>query len=237
MWVETTDGTTFVAHLSGAGLSGIEQFNALPIKVWGRVDRVTGSEMYFTVDRFEAAYPGEKLQAWIGTDESVTLEGKNVLLFTTLDGQQFVLKNSIVYGDSVRIGRPGDTVIHEGVLLPDMTFAGYPVIDERAGSMANGRTDLSGYTILSGPSVIDHTQETPVVSPASVLEGNVTIDQAELVYLAYSLAYCPEGFGTSNPEAMYLQPVWRFRGTFENGRQFEVLVQALTDADLTFTMP
>ena len=99
MWVEAADGTVFVAYLSGAGLSGIEQYNALPIKVWGRVDRWTSSEMYFTVDRFEEAYPGLRIQAWIGTEEAVTLEGKDALLFTTLDGQQYVLKNSIGYGD------------------------------------------------------------------------------------------------------------------------------------------
>ena len=36
---------------------------------------------------------------------------------------------------------------------------------------------------------------------------------------------------------MYVQPVWRFRGQFADGRRFEVLVQALTDNNLTFGMP
>ncbi len=238
MLIEASEGTNFVAHLSGSGLGGIEQFNALPIQVWGRVDRVIGSEMYFTVDRFEPAYPDLKVQAWIGTEEPVTLEGKDVLLFTTLDGKQYVPKTSISFGVEVRIGRPGDTVIREGVLLPDLTFGGYPVIDDRAGSVANGRTDLSGYTITSSQaSVVDQTQETPaIVSPASGLEGNVTIDQAELVYLGYSLAGCPATAGL-DLNSTFVQPVWRFRGTFENGRQFEVLLQALTDPDLTFGMP
>jgi len=233
MWVETAD-ETFVAYLSGAGLSGIEQYNALPIKVWGRVVRTTSSEMYFTVDRFEEAYPGLRIQAWIGTEEAINLEGKDVLLFSTLDGQQFVLKNSIWYGDQVRVGRPGDTVIHEGLLIPGLTFGGYPVIQEMAGQMANGQTDLTGYTIHTEPSVFDHTQEVPVVSPESIVQGKVNIDQIELVYLAYSLAGCPADAASYNPDMLYVQPAWRFRGTFEDGRRFEALVQALPDAYLTF---
>jgi hypothetical protein len=236
MWVEAAGGTVFVAYLSGPGLSGIEQYNALPIKVWGHVDRVSGSEMYFSVDRYEEAYPGLRLQAWIGKEEAVTLEGKTVLLFTTLDGQKYVLQGSIQYGDSVRIGQPGDTVIDEGLLIPGSTFGGYAVIQDMGGEMANGKTDLSGYTVHSGPTIYDQTVEAPVVSPASVLQGDISIDQVELVYLAYSLGGCPVNAGSNNPEMMYVQPVWRFRGTFADGRRFEVLVQALTDANLTFAM-
>jgi hypothetical protein len=237
MWVETAD-ETFVAYLSGSGLSGIEQYHALPIKVWGRVDRTTSSEMYFTVDRFEEAYPGLRLQAWIGTEEAVTLEGKEALLFTALDGQQFVLKNSIGYGDLVRVGRPGDTVLREGLLIPGLTFGGYPLVQELSGQMANGMTDLSGYTITSSqPSVYDHTQEVPVVSPESIIQGQVSIEQIELVYLAQSLAGCPADAAGYNPDMLYVQPVWRFRGSFADGRRFEVLVQALTDSNLTYAMP
>jgi len=235
MWVESVDGTIFVAHLSGTGLSGIEQYNALPIKVWGRVDRVDSSEMYFTVDRVEEAYPGLRIQAWIGTEKAANIEGKDALLFTALDGQQFVLKNSIGYGDLVRIGQMGDTVIHEGLLIPGLTFSDYPVIQEMAGQMANGQTDLSGYTIMSSqPSVYDHTQDVPVVSPESVIQGQVSIEQIELVYLAQSLAGCPPDAANYNPDMLYVQPAWRFRGTFADGRRFEVLVQALPDTYLTF---
>jgi len=235
MWVEAVDGMTFVAYLSGAGLSGIEQYQALPIKVWGRVDKVDSSEMYFTVERFEAAYPGLGLQAWIGTEQAITLEGKDALLFTTLDGQQYVLKSSIGLGDTVRIGQPGDTVILEGVLIPDKTFGGYGVIDERAARGANGLTDLSGYTIESDqPSIFDHTQDVPVESPANIVLGQVSIEQVELVYLAAALAGCPAEVASYIPEIMYVQPVWRFSGHFEDGRRFEVLVQALPDAYLTF---
>jgi hypothetical protein len=238
MWVEAADGMTFGAYLSGAGLSGIEQYQALPIKVWGRVDKADSSEMYFTVERFEAAYPGLRLQAWIGTEQAVTLEGKDALLFTTLDGQQqYVLKSSIGLGDTVRVGRPGDTVILEGVLIPDKTFGGYGVIDERAVGQANGRTDLSGYPITSNqPSIFDHTQDVPVESPANNVQGQVSIEQVELVYLAYALAGCPAEVANYNPEMLYVQAVWRFSGYFEDGRRFEVLVQALPDAYLTFDL-
>ena len=238
MWVEAADGMTFVAYLAGAGLSGIEQYQALPIKVWGRVDKADSSEMYFTVERFEAAYPDLRLQAWLGTEQAVTLEGKDALLFTTLDGQQYVLKSSIGLGDTVRVGLPGDTVILEGVLIPDKIFGGYAVIDERSVGQANWRTDLSGYTITSDqPSIFDHTQDVPVESPANIVQGQVRIEQVELVYLAYALAGCPAEVANYSPEMLYVQPVWRFSGYFEDGRRFEVLVQALPDTCLTFGMP
>jgi len=37
------------------------------------------------VDRFEEVYPGLRIQAWLGTWKPVTLEGKQVLLFTARD--------------------------------------------------------------------------------------------------------------------------------------------------------
>lgn len=237
LWVEADDGMIFVAYLSGPGLSGIEKYQALPIKVWGRVDRVDSSEMYFTVDRVEAAYPGERLQAWIGTEHAVTLEGKDALLFITLDGQQYVLKYSIGLGETTRIGVVGDTVIREGVIIPGLTFGNYQVIEERAGSLANGMTNLSGYTIMSSqPSVFDHTQDVPFVSPASLLQGRVSIEKIELVYLAYSIAGCPVDSAGYNPDMLYVQPAWRYTGLFEDGRRFEVVIQALPDMYLTFGM-
>lgn len=235
MWVEGSDGQTYVAILSGTGITGIENYNALPIKVWGRVDKVDAGNMYITVDRFEEAYPGLHIQAWLGTEKSVALEGKTVLLFTTQDGQQFVLSGSISNGDQVRIGHPGDTVIHVGELIPGNTFGGYQVLLDLAARVGNGLTDLTEFVNqISQPNINDQTLDVQVVNPSSVVQGKVTIDTIELVYVGYSLAGCSVN---TNSSLLVMQPAWRYTGHFEDGRRFEALLQALPDTSLTFGMP
>jgi hypothetical protein len=55
--------------LVGDNLSGIEQYNNLPIKIWGQVDRLDKNPLvYITINRYEPAFPGEQIQAWTGTD-------------------------------------------------------------------------------------------------------------------------------------------------------------------------
>jgi hypothetical protein len=90
------------------------------------VDRTTSSG-YATVDRYEAIWAASRPGS---ASKQSRWKLKEVLLFTALDEQQFVLKNSIGFGGEVRISRPGDTVIREGLLITGQAFGGYPVIQE-----------------------------------------------------------------------------------------------------------
>ena len=62
------------------------------------------------------------------------------------------------------------------------------------------------------------------------LQGRVTIESVELAYSAISLDRCSPG-DEYNPvmAGLYAQPVWVFKGYFEDGRRFEIQVQALPD--------
>lgn len=216
--------------LEGAqALSGIEQYHSLPIRIWGTVDRYLEGMPVVTLERFEAAYPGLQVQAWLGTYQAVTLEGVSTALFTGQDGTQYVLlyaEDQPVYSDFV--AAPGQSIIVEGIAIPNKTYGGYPVIKLIGAGMGS---DLAAYTITGNrPLVVD---ETPFTEEPASVNGVVTIESVELAYLAISLNNClPEHASDPLNAGLYVQPMWVFRGHFEDGRQFEMRVQALPDGDL-----
>jgi hypothetical protein len=59
------------------------------------------------------------------------------------------------------------------------------------------------------------------------------VEKVELVYTTASLMGCRGmGFTENDPQVApwtIVQPVWRFTGTFENGRPFEIQIQALAE--------
>ncbi len=219
------------AILEGEVLLSAESFHNLPIKIWGTVTAVDeNGQPFIVIDRYEEAYPGTRIQAWFVTQQSVTLEGKEVILLTAQDGSQFVSNQSITWGpEGSLVGNGGDMVIVEGYIIPDTNYGGYSILNELMTSMTNGETSLDGYIIQSTqPGVMDEAES---VDPASVLTGHVTIENIELMYAAVTLTRCTADF-VNNPEYthfLYAQPVWRFTGHFDDGRIFEIQIQALPD--------
>jgi hypothetical protein len=228
---------SWAAHLSGEGAQGLVDFNNLPIRVWGHVSG-EGSDGWpeIEIDHFEEVYPGLRFQAWLGTWQPVTLEGKVVLLFTTLKDEQFVLGSSIDYGTSAAAGLQGDRVVIEGLAIPGQTFGGYPVITEFGSAVMSGdQADLSDYEITSNqPSVFD--ENFSEAGRAAQLQGLGKVEKVELVYATASLAGCRGmSLTESDPQLapwLTVQPVWRFTGSFEDGRTFEIQIQALDEAYL-----
>jgi hypothetical protein len=212
--------------LIGENLSGIEQFQNLPIRVWGQVDHLENGIVNINVERYEPQYPGEKIQALSGTEQIVTLEGKEAVLFTTTTGDNYVLKSSLVWGaEGNIIGRLGDLIEVEGYIIPDQHVGGYPVLKDTAGSM-----QLDGVVDSAQVNVWDHSQD-PSSNPGVVLQGNVTIDSIELAYDAINLDRCQASAAEDPNMAPWLkvQPMWVFNGHFEDGRRFIAQVQALPD--------
>jgi hypothetical protein len=84
--------------------------------------------------------------------------------------------------------------------------------------------------------VINSTQPRTMEPPtgrtgADLFQGKATVEQVELVYAAASLQNCGD-IEMSDPQGapwLYVQPVWRFTGHLEDGRVFEIQVQALTE--------
>ncbi len=235
-WVDP--GASTSAYLSylleGEALADIETYQNQPIKVWGQVSRIAeNGTPVISVDRFEQAYPGQTIQAWIGTEEVVTLEGQTAILFTTQDGVQFILKHTIGGDASYLVGRPGDTIIQEGLLTSE-TFGGYPVFIDMAASWGDG-VDLSSYEITSNqPAVVDEAYMSEDSPSVDSLQGMATVESIELAYMAVSLDNCTPAANETPLEAgLYVQPMWVFKGHFEDGRRFEIRIQALPEAYLS----
>jgi hypothetical protein len=232
IWIkpEEKDGTYWGARLEGPQTGGMQNLYTLPVTVWGKVTGFDEEGLpIIEVERFEETYPGLRVQAWLGTWQAVKLEGAQVLLFTPQDGTSYVLERSIDYGPESAIGRPGERVIIEGLAIPGKSFGGYPVIDELGGSMGGDLKDLSGYVITSNQ---PRTMEPPPGrSGEDLFQGKATVEQVELIYAAASLQNCGD-LEMTDPQGapwLYVQPVWRFTGHLEDGRLFEIQIQALTE--------
>jgi len=228
-------GQYWQARLESLQLESLSQLNNLAIKVWGRVDGVDFSGYpVIKLERFEEAYPGLRLQTWQGAWRPVTLEGKEVLLFTTEDGSQYVLSGSLQSGKEGAIGVQGDEVIIQGLAEPGKSYGSYPVITELAGGIAQlGETTVFQDQSLS---VIDDREAWVDLVSTTEVQGEVRVTQVELVYAAASLQQCGSVERVDDPALapwLYVQPVWRFTGIFEDGRTFEVQVQALIDEYLS----
>jgi hypothetical protein len=212
--------------LIGENLSGIEQYQNLPIRVWGQVDHLENGMIYLKVDRFEPVYPGVQIQAWDGTEQIVSLEGQDVVLFTTTTGESYVVNSSLDWGaEGNVIGYLGDLIELEGFVKPDQQFGAYPILKDLAGSYPG-----DGVVDSAQISIWDHTQD-PSSNPGAVLQGNVTIDTIELAYDAINLDRC-QASAAQDPNMapwLYVQPMWIFNGHFDDGRRLIVQVQALPD--------
>jgi hypothetical protein len=212
--------------LIGENLSGIEQYQNLPIRVWGQVDRLENGMVYITVNRYEPVYPGVQIQAWSGAEQIVILDGQDVVLFTTSSGENYVINSSLEWGaESSVIGYLGDLIEIEGYVIPDKLVGGYSVLKDLAGSYPP-----DGVVDSAQVSVWDHTQD-PGSDPGAFLQGQVTIDHIELAYDAINLDRCQVS-AAEDPNLssyLYVQPMWVFNGHFDDGRRFIVQVQALPE--------
>jgi hypothetical protein len=208
-----------VLMMEGPGLAGIEAHHNLPLRIWGVITDAPGQIQTVSVERYEPVYPEMDVQAWIGRYEPVTLEGKPVLLFTARDGEQYVFRFSLDDPNRLADFSPGDPIIVEGYLRPDETFGGYPLLSDLAFSPGQGLQDLSEYIIQSGKPMLLHESGTAGAAQKAV------VDRIELAYYTEDLRYTEP---TSEIPLPYVQPVWRFIGTYEDGSPFEILIQALS---------
>jgi hypothetical protein len=212
--------------LIGENLTGIEQYHNLPVRVWGQVNHLDNGMAYLKIDRYEPVYPGLQIQSWNGTEQIITLEGKDVVLFTTSGGENYVIKSSLDWGaEGNLIGILGDLIEIEGFVIPDQQFGGYSILKDLAGSYPADDVVDSAQVYLW-----DHTQD-PASNPGAALQGKVTIDKIELAYDAINLDRCQASAGQDPNMApwLYVQPMWVFNGHFDDGRRFILQVQALPD--------
>jgi hypothetical protein len=225
-----TEAPMPAAVLEGPAAAKLEEYFLLPMNIWGSITNV--DPVYdlpvITVERVEPVYPGLKMQAWLGTQESRVVEGTEVLLYTTQDGMSYVLSSSIDYGpEANRVGEPGDLVLIEGLVYPDETFGGLPVLHEFSTGTEAEDIDLNEYSLQSVPDVVPDSVAALVIDPASSI---AVIDKIELAYYTIDLRYRTEIEPGWIP---YAQPVWHFSGRYNDFSFFDILIQALPDEYLS----
>jgi LysM repeat protein len=232
----TADGTSSkeygldVTHENGSTLYTMEGpilseladgQNGLPLLVTGTIN----TEGKLIVDSYKIPYPNLQFQILKGTQRAAQLEGQNVILFTTDDGQSYVefLATNPMPLDSFLTGIEGDRVEIEVLIIPDETFGGMPVahvyqsalFQENGSAMEVQANRIIVYDESNGPQ-----------APSEFTQPNLTINKVELVYFASNPYYQVNG-PNYEQRTQYIQPVWHFQGRYEDGREFDILIQAL----------
>ena len=188
------------------------------MKVWGTISESKNHRHKVNVEKLEPVYPGVKVQVWMGKFDKVNLEGKDVMLFTNADGSQYVLGSSI---DNSQVDYgvvPGDPVIVEGLLVPDQSFGGHPVVIDYNVNPASGMDDLEQYAAMTLQPVL-------IREPGKA--GSRRIGTVTKIELAYYTDEPRNTFQQPGAPLPFVQPVWRFSGTYDDGAGFALIVQAL----------
>jgi LysM repeat protein len=219
--VEQDGGGSSIYSMEGPILSELDAYNALPILVTGKIDK-TGK---LVVDSYKIPYPDLHFQILKGTQKTEQLNGQGVTVFTTEDGKpyvEFLVTNNIPNTTSVT-GVQGDLIQQEVLIIPDETFGGLPVTHIYQSSIVqeNGpeMQPLAGRVQVFNP---DNDPSAPV----NYTQPNLTIDQVELAYYV-SNPYYQVNDPNYSQRSPYIQPVWHFHGHYEDGGEFDVLIQAI----------
>ena len=218
--------TEIYYELEGSNLSELDRYNGLPIVVSGTI-RNNAFIPTLSMDSYEIPFPDLQFQIIKGTQQVQQVNDQPVTLFTTEAGQTYVelVANSGQLTDSI-IGYEGDLVQHEALIVPDETYGSYPVIRVFSSGVAispkNGQpADLE--ITANQIRVYDdsNTQEVPNYTPP-----NLTIDSIELEYFVNN-PYYQVNDPNYERRSTYIQPVWHFRGQYETGDEFDMMIQAL----------
>ena len=216
-------------------LEELAQYDRLHMRLRARVifDEYWHLGQGLEVIRFEKIWPEEKVQGFLGTIGVETVDGREVVVFTDKENEQrYVLFSSLSehfnaedYVQYAEEHRHHKQLFLTGVVRPDQTFAGLPVIEEagmRSGSDVVAVTSADQLP-LEAPQVIDESR-------MMRLKGRAIVDRVELAYYAPPGAVGERPGAEAQPEFSLVQPVWVFHGHTEDGRAtFRAYVQAVAD--------
>ncbi len=217
--VQNSGGSSLYTMEGEAINSLADGYNGLPIIVTGTIN--TAGKL--VVDSVNVPYPDLQFQILKGRQRTQQLEGQNVVIFTTEDGQSFVefLATNPFPTDAFIVGIEGDLVEEEVLIIPDETFGGMPVahvyqsaIFQENGSAMEVQANRIYVNDESGDPGTEYTQP------------DLTIDKVELVYFA-SNPYYQVNDPNYELRSKYVQPVWHFQGTYADGTAFDIVIQAL----------
>jgi murein DD-endopeptidase MepM/ murein hydrolase activator NlpD len=220
--VAQNTGGVSLYTLDGPMLGELDPYNGLPILVSGTLDPLGK----LVVDSYKIPFPDLHFQILKGLQKEEQLGGQNVVIFTTEDGNsyvEFLATNNQPTGTFT--GNLGELVQQEVLIIPDETFAGMPVahIYQSAIVQENG-TELQ----VQANRINVFNDGSDPGSSGVYIQPNLTISKIELVYFV-SNPYYQVNDPNYDQRSPYIQPVWHFHGRFEDGTEFDALIQALKE--------
>jgi LysM repeat protein len=217
---QNTGGVTLYS-LDGSMLGELDPYNGLPILVSGTLDP-TGK---LTMESYKIPYPDLHFQILKGTQKAQQLGGQDVIVFTTEDGNsyvEFLATNNQPTGTFT--GHVGEVIQQEVLIIPDETFAGMPVahIYQSAIIQENG-TQLE---VQANRIHVFNDGSEP--GSEAFKQPSLTINKIELVYFV-SNPYYQVNDPNYDQRSNDIQPVWHFHGRYDDGTEFDMLIQALKE--------
>ncbi len=211
--------------LEGSDLQALQNYNNRPVKIWGTVERANENGiLVIKVDHYEIPFSDLNFQILRGRQKNTQVQGQAATLFTTEDGKTYVQLFVDGTPGSSLIGNEGDPVLIEALAIPDELFGGYPALRVFSGAMAiNPKSgEQTELTITADrPQMMDEA-----LAPQNYVPPTLTIEKVELMYYVTNPNWQVDHLDGS---PLYIQPVWRFYGHYDDGGEFEVIVQALKE--------
>ena len=219
--LDVPEGNGFTVYtMEGPVLNELDSYNVLPILVSGTIN----TQGVLVVDSYKIPYPNLQFQILKGTQKMEQIDGQGVIIFTTEDGKPYVefwATNSIP-NTTFMVGYQGDLIEQEVLVIPDETFGGYPVARIFQSAIFEGTPEMG---IQGNRIKTIYQQDDPLMSPGYT-PPKLTIDHVELVYYV-SNPYYQVNDPNYSQRSPYIEPAWHFVGHYEDGTQFDVLIQAI----------
>ena len=218
--------TDIYYELEGSNLSELDRYHGLPIIVSGTV-RKEAFIPTLSMDNYQIPFPILQFQILKGTQQVQEIDGQIATLFTTETGQTYVefLTNTGQLNFSI-IGVEGDLIQQEVLIVPDETFASYPVIRVYSAGMAISPKDGQPMELPLTANQIRVYDDAANPEVPDTTPPNLTIDKVELVYFV-SNPYYQVNDPNYSQRSPYFQPTWHFIGHYDDGTEFDILIQAL----------
>jgi len=237
---KTTDGSqlpSYIFHVSdsstdtyyeleGSNLGELDRYNGLPIVISGTI-RNNAFIPTLSMDSYSIPFPDLHFQIVNGTQQVQEIDGQIATLFRTENGQTYIefTANTGQLNFSI-IGREGDLIQQEVLIVPDETFASYPVVRVFSAGMTISPKDGQPLDLEITANQIPVYDDAAHPEVPNITSPNLTIESVELEYFVNNPYY-----QVNDPHyerrSTYIQPVWHFQGRYENGATFDMMVQAL----------
>ncbi|MDQ2691439.1 MAG: LysM peptidoglycan-binding domain-containing protein [Chloroflexota bacterium] len=220
--LEVPQGTGFGFYtLEGSILSELDPYNALPVLITGTIN----TQGKLVVESYEIPYPDLQFQILKGTQRVEQIDGQGVVVFTTEDGNSYVefMATNSIPNTTFIVGLQGDLIEQEVLIIPDETFGGYPVAHIYQGAIVQ---EGSQPMEIQGNRIYAYSETEDPTMSSDYAPRNLTIDHVELVYYV-SNPYYQVNDPNYSQRSPYIEPAWHFRGRYDDGTAFDVLIQAL----------